>query len=513
MDSDRVDTENPIGLHGTLREPVGPPAEWDAAEWSRHKATFAELVLEVESLRSLVSEAGGSGGEGVRAILASIGSAPTNWHQATVYCLTTKAEEDKEMRRTAPRMFACGVFMVFMQFLAAGSVAAGMLFPTCLDSTQCPRGQFCFLKPERNFGRCRFCGHDSPLVTYAHTTDRETGYGPTNREVQMNRIDDGSYTSTGWLQESLPTKFGGFNDTHLKSTCARPFKAVGKITVEESDERQPNGWRDIVSYSGEDIPDGIVPIRGESEYPARSVGQWCDNCISPLTNDVSTLNELELAQNNMMSMSYLDFAALAVCSYVVGLSVVGEIKDTRLCAIAADRNRNELSRSWQLALALFNRFRVHVLVQCILIAVPMVILTQGGSALTIAFNTVAILFLTDIDNLSYQFGLDETAKRRVDEAGHVQMTAYESRQLSRTKAFCTTIVVVGICIAVRNGRIFQSAVMGTTMTFLCQASEVLSMPESTLQEKAIVVGLAGVSQCVGFMSFTAVIVSAESGNG
>jgi hypothetical protein len=55
--------------------------------------------------------------------------------------------------------------------------------------------------------------------------------------------------------------------------------------------------------------------------------------------------------------------------------------------------------------------------------------------------------------------------------------------------------------------------MGTTMTFLCQASEVLSMPESTLQEKAIVLGLAGVSQCVGFMSFTAVIVSAESGNG
>lgn len=86
-----------------------------------------------------------------------------------------------------------------------------------------------------------------------------------------------------------------------------------------------------------------------------------------------------------------------MCAYVVGLSVVGELKDATLCSIALARGRAQLSKKWELALWLHSTFRVHALLSAILSAVPIVILTRGGEAMTVAFNTVAILFLTEIE--------------------------------------------------------------------------------------------------------------------
>ena len=36
----------------------------------------------------------------VASVMAHLGAAPTNWHQATVYFLTSKAEDDASMRKT-----------------------------------------------------------------------------------------------------------------------------------------------------------------------------------------------------------------------------------------------------------------------------------------------------------------------------------------------------------------------------------------------------------------------------
>jgi hypothetical protein len=89
-----------------------------------------------------------------------------------------------------------------------------------------------------------------------------------------------------------------------------------------------------------------------------------------------------------------------MCAYVVGLAIVGELKDATLCAFAFERGRARLSKTWQVAVWLHATFRVHALLSGILAAIPMVILTRGGDALTVAFNTVAILFLTEVEFVS-----------------------------------------------------------------------------------------------------------------
>ena len=51
----------------------------------------------------------------------------------------------------------------------------------------------------------------------------------------------------------------------------------------------------------------------------------------------------------------------------------------------------------------------------------------------IEFVVSAILFLTEIDNICYAFGLGELARARVESAGRITLTAQEESHLVLTK--------------------------------------------------------------------------------
>lgn len=55
-----------------------------------------------------------------------------------------------------------------------------------------------------------------------------------------------------------------------------------------------------------------------------------------------------------------------------------------------NRNIDELSVFWQYALGFLNRLRSQFFLQPLVGAIPCVVLTQGGSALDICFNTIAV---------------------------------------------------------------------------------------------------------------------------
>lgn len=334
--------------------------------------------------------------------------------------------------------------MVLMQVVAISSICAGILVPTCVDSNHCPRGQFCFAQTGQLSGRCRFCGTASPLVPYFETTDDETGYGPTKHEVIWNHCDYRSYPKDrlfGNYRSDTPDRFAGFNDSHVEAVCTRPIKAVPKYDVVMEG---PDGAQVVKSFSGGNVPPGITPAYEwkegvGDEYPAESVASWCDTCVHALTRDVSSWNDHGMYRTNLMAMSVLDVSATRqlkifaacmfccsccgltiaepvsgilltsahqntvqwgtvwMCSYVVGLSIVGELKDATLCSIAVERGREQLSRGWMWALWLLATIRVHAFLGGVLSSIPVVILSRGGDAMTVAFNTVAILFLTEVE--------------------------------------------------------------------------------------------------------------------
>eukprot|EP01051_Picozoa_sp_SAG22_P007687 SAG22_NODE_550_length_9202_cov_30.666484_2_plen_195_part_00 len=185
---------NPLAEPGTTGSGATPePATFEHAFESESGDDLESRVraqgAQIAELKAALDDGrfAGSGtpqSSGVAAALARLGTAPTNWHQATVYFLTSKAEADAPMRKRAPLMFVAGLLMVIVQTATAYAMMSAMSHAACMSNEQCTNmGFFCFVPPDSgNFwsrkgqGRCQMCGELPPLVPYRHETLR-VGYG------------------------------------------------------------------------------------------------------------------------------------------------------------------------------------------------------------------------------------------------------------------------------------------------------------------------------------------------
>ena len=94
--------------------------------------------------------------------------------------------------------------------------------------------------------------------------------------------------------------------------------------------------------------------------------------------------------------------------------------------------------------------------------------------MAVAFNSIAILFIMDVDNLSYQYGLGEQAKERVDAMGYVNLNREQARALSLTKVMCAVVAVVGTIYMVTNGASVGAMLSGAGMAFFFKISELIT---------------------------------------
>ena len=104
MDSPAADvpeTANPVAEKADV-EQQQEGADWgqflEAKPFGDTSDETARLLLAAVDER-ILAQAQGSGG--LSAMISRLVAADTNWHQCTVYFLTTEAEEDAEMRAKA----------------------------------------------------------------------------------------------------------------------------------------------------------------------------------------------------------------------------------------------------------------------------------------------------------------------------------------------------------------------------------------------------------------------------
>eukprot|EP01052_Picozoa_sp_SAG31_P027528 SAG31_NODE_2583_length_5435_cov_55.000000_4_plen_198_part_00 len=187
-------------------------------------------------------------------------------------------------------------------------------------------------------------------------------------------------------------------------------------------------------------------------------------------------------------------------------------------------------------------------------ATPAVVVTHGGSALAICFNTIAILvrrtfvdlvlaraciyfhssdffstrvykrsssestfynacacsntqFVLDVDNLSYSFGLGERARERVDSCGHVDLTDAQARRLSRTKVLSVSVVLVVTLWLVDNGASVAAMLSGYGMALAFKLSELIATyGQMSHKDVAIFVVASFVVQWVSYNFFIRAII-------
>eukprot|EP01048_Picozoa_sp_COSAG05_P008935 COSAG05_NODE_706_length_7849_cov_13.773290_2_plen_238_part_00 len=132
---------------------------------------------------------------------------------------------------------------------------------------------------------------------------------------------------------------------------------------------------------------------------------------------------------------------LLACS-VIALSYSAEVRDIKFTEFTIDsalKRRDAMmtkrcggkisgdcggflpASPWHAALYVLAFLRQFVFLSVLLVAVPMMIASNGGDAQTIALSSVSILFFLEFDNQVYHYGLDEDTREHLDRFGRVQL--------------------------------------------------------------------------------------------
>ena len=101
-------------------------------------------------------------------------------------------------------------------------------------------------------------------------------------------------------------------------------------------------------------------------------------------------------------------------------------------------------------------------------------------------NTVAILFLCDIDDIAFRLALSERVRARVEVAGRLELNAAEATALARTKAVHIGLIVLAVLAGVWSSH--PSGVFSPFAAFMLGGVVESYSPGATTTETAKRVG-------------------------
>lgn len=308
-----------------------------------------------------------------RSVFAQLTEAPSNLHQATAFYASVDEPEDTLTRAC---LLLSSVTLVLGQVAVAVAVFQGTNMPSCKTSDQCyQKGTVCGL----DIGRCGYCGlavqglvhpvetDESCLTTHSidacltmSTADasREFTYPPAAGTSVRRQIDSRYMFQRIDRYSNIET----YNLTALAEVCAVPSLS----------------WKVM---EGRDTQEGVIEF---CEVCIRN-----DGTVDPLTRD-------SLNAANVDIMGGLDKSALIFAAFVVAFTVVSELKDISLCSLQIKHAGEDMSTAWRLTLTFLGGIRRWAFLPGLVFAIPSLVLFKGGDALGICFNTIAILFLSEI---------------------------------------------------------------------------------------------------------------------
>jgi hypothetical protein len=148
-----------------------------------------------------------------------------------------------------------------------------------------------------------------------------------------------------------------------------------------------------------------------------------------------------------------DWITLLLASIVVAFAVFAEIRDVLLCEIALREisKRREVPRGWRFAIRGLNYARYFLLLPNIIVSVMSLVHEDGGRVKYVCLNTVAVLFLLEVDNLAFLHGLGERTRMEAEQHSHsgARVTEDDLRTMGIVKSICVVLipcsVFAGVC--------------------------------------------------------------------
>lgn len=144
----------------------------------------------------------------------------------------------------------------------------------------------------------------------------------------------------------------------------------------------------------------------------------CSACYDVTTRKFEHENMDHNVQHNLNAMRFGDFATVSLVSFLVAVSVGKEVQDIVHCRALRTSHDENVRPSFSRALRALEWIRQFALLPLVVAVVPILVLHRGADALSLCFNTLALLFLLDCDNHAFH-ALTPRARR---EAGRLVLS-------------------------------------------------------------------------------------------
>ena len=458
--------------------PVSTMCHEEASDQGNQHEETAPLLARLEQLEAKVDnslvQAQSSTESTINSILGRVGATPCNWHQAVCFFLATRHPQDDDLRRKAPLMYAAAFGMVAFQLLTTTAIAVSTVSTSCTRSHQCSASGFCV---ER--GMCMSCGWHSPfykkypLMPCSFETDDVSG-----RDGEVDAM-------------CIPEQ----NFTEVSTMCQHPEAFVDTVASQlwYGPDRGETRTRDGLPHEHPErtvMRDLITPT---------FIRSFCEACVHLEDNRIDVSTPTDRMYENIMAMRIGDSVALAFSAYIVALTVVAEMQDVLLCLLSISGKKEQLG-TWRWALWVCAFLRCSLIIPFMLSGVAMLVLMRGGDALSVAFNTIALIFLLDVDNLSYSYGLSERQQMRMETDGRVALTDADKGHVALIKAVQVPVIMCGICVTVWRRRLFPAMFAGAQIMGIANSIAVL-LCDLSVVDKAKALSAVALSYCAFYPYF------------
>ena len=156
----------------------------------------------------------------------------------------------------------------------------------------------------------------------------------------------------------------------------------------------------------------------------------------------------DVVKDRMDSMLVQDWITLLLASIVVAFAVFAEIRDVLLCEIALREisKQRDVPRGWRYAIRGLNFARYFLLLPSIIMSVVALVHNDGGAVKHVCLNTVAVLFLLEIDNMAFSHGLGERTRMEAEEHVHsgARVTEDDLQTMGLVKLICVVLIPCAI---------------------------------------------------------------------
>jgi hypothetical protein len=167
-----------------------------------------------------------------------------------------------------------------------------------------------------------------------------------------------------------------------------------------------------------DHPRCEVPVPG-TVRDGRTAA-WEGGCWDPINNGDAWLGDSfeEDVTKAVDAMKISDWLALLFAGSIASLSLAGELREIKLCQISGRAWKAGSHRAVRNSLWCLSAVRQFGLLPALAAILPNLVLERGSNVLDICFNTLAVLFLLDADNLVFTQFLGEETRARVAAVRH-----------------------------------------------------------------------------------------------